>query len=93
MEHINIKFNIGDIVYSRAGRDKGRYYVVMWVKENFIGICDGEIHKVDKIKKKKCKHVLLTGKTNEYIKEKIFLNKKIINAEIKKIVCSHNFDE
>ena len=28
---------VGSIVCSKAGRDDGRYFVVMWQKENFVG--------------------------------------------------------
>ena len=45
-------FNVGDIVLSKAGRDSGRHYVVVSTEENFVFICDGDLHKNDKPKKR-----------------------------------------
>ena len=54
-------FNVGDIVLSRMGRDSGRHYIIMSAEENYVYICDGDFHKVDKPKKKKLKHIKATN--------------------------------
>ena len=47
-------FRDGNIVLSKAGRDKGNYFVVLkTVDENFVYIADGDLRKVDNPKLKK----------------------------------------
>lgn len=79
-------FNVGDIVLSKAGRDSGRYYVVVSQIENFVFICDGDLHKSDKPKKKKMKHVSATGSRSEYIAEKIAEDSKVTNTELRRAI-------
>ncbi len=43
----------GSIVYSKAGRDKGGYFIVMSQSGEYISICDGKGRKTDKPKRKK----------------------------------------
>lgn len=49
---------IGTIVRSKAGRDAGRYFVVVEVvDEQYVLIADGKYHKTDQPKRKKLKHL------------------------------------
>ena len=64
-------FSTGDIVLSKAGRDKGNYFVVMSLDDVFAEICDGDLRKADKPKKKKLKHLKSTGAYSLDIKDKI----------------------
>ncbi len=52
--------NIGKIVYSLHGHDKGRYYVVIFEKENYQYIADGRKRLVIAPKKKNPAHLTLT---------------------------------
>ena len=79
-------FNVGDIVLSKAGRDSGKYYVVVSQSENFVFICDGDLHKSDKPKKNKMKHVSATGSRSEYIAEKIAEDSKVTNTELRRAI-------
>jgi len=79
-------FNIGDIVLSKMGRDSGRYYIVVSVEDNFVYICDGDLHKTDKPKKKKIKHVKAMGKNSEYIAAKISEEAKATNTELRRAI-------
>lgn len=48
-----------DIARSTAGRDAGKYFVVVkLVDEQYCLICDGKLRKLEKPKKKKVKHLL-----------------------------------
>lgn len=50
--------NIGDIVISTAGRDAGKYFVVVGIAEGqYRLVCDGKLRKISKPKKKKIKHL------------------------------------
>ena len=79
-------FNVGDIVLSKMGRDSGRLYVVMSVVDNFAYICDGDLHKVDKPKKKKFKHMEKTPGNSEYVAGKIQDGLKVTNTEIRRSI-------
>ncbi|MDD6799586.1 MAG: RNA-binding protein [Firmicutes bacterium] len=47
----------GSAVKSKAGRDKGRYFIVTAVSEDYVWLSDGMLRKLEKPKKKKKKHV------------------------------------
>ena len=49
---------IGDVVVSRAGRDQGKYYaVIARESEDFVLLADGDLRKLDRLKRKRVKHV------------------------------------
>ncbi len=76
-------FRNGNIVLSKAGRDKGRYFVVLGViDDNFVLIADGDLRKVDNPKKKKIKHLENTGKTSERICEKLAEGIRVTNPDL-----------
>ena len=48
----------GYAVFSKKGRDKGRYFVVLYTLDaEFVMICDGDTRKLDHLKKKRRKHL------------------------------------
>jgi ribosomal protein L14E/L6E/L27E len=79
-------FNVGDIVLSTMGRDSGRHYIIMETEENYVYICDGDFHKVDKPKKKKRKHIKTTGAVSEYVAGKIAEGTKVTNTELRRAI-------
>lgn len=80
-------FSTGDIVLSKAGRDSGRYFVVVSVDGIFVYICDGDLHKADKPKKKKIKHLKNTGNSSEYIATKLAEDLKVTNTELRRAIA------
>ena len=54
---MSVEVTIGDLVVSRAGRDKGRPFVVLRTEENYVYLADGDLRKLDRPKKKKRMHV------------------------------------
>ena len=52
---------IGQIVFSKRGRDKDRAFVVMSVEGGYVFLADGKMRPLDKPKKKKAKHVQPTN--------------------------------
>ena len=60
----------GSIVYSKAGRDKGGYFIVMSQTGEYISICDGKGRKTDKPKRKKIKHVKAECRISRVCKQK-----------------------
>ena len=64
---------VGRVVFSRAGRDQGHYFVIVDViDEDHVAIANGCQRKVDNPKKKKIKHLVAKPEILEEIREKIF---------------------
>lgn len=55
----------GSLVYSRAGKDKGRLYLVLSEENGYVYLTDGDTRRVDRPKKKKLKHINKTNKVCE----------------------------
>mgnify|MGYP003440404124 CR=1 FL=1 len=47
----------GDIVKALTGRDKDRYFLVVFLKDDRAFITDGKTRKVNNLKKKNIKHI------------------------------------
>ena len=76
-------FRDGNIVLSKAGRDKGKYFIVLKVVDaDYVLIADGSLRKVDNPKLKKCKHLENTGKTSERVCEKLSEGLRVTNPEL-----------
>lgn len=54
---MSVDILVGDLVVSRAGRDKGRPFVVLRCEDGFVFLADGDLRRVDSPKKKKRMHV------------------------------------
>lgn len=79
---------LGQIVVSRAGRDTGRRFVVTKIiDELFVQICDGDLRRIEKPKKKKVKHLEPTGETVEVLEKKLTSNARISNSDIRKALA------
>ena len=74
---------VGKIVFSNAGRDKGKYLVVINCDENYVWVADGKERKLETPKRKNIKHISLTAnslnpdqfKTNKSLKKAIAVYK------------------
>ena len=76
---------LGHVVYSKAGRDEGKIFVITrLVDANYAYISDGDLRRVENPKKKKIKHLVITKDIIETISKKISMESKITNAEIRK---------
>jgi large subunit ribosomal protein L14e len=76
---------LGQLVYSKAGRDKRRPFVVVEIlNKEYVKVVDGDLRKVDRPKKKKNKHLLLTLTVFDAIEQKIQRKVKIYDDEIRK---------
>lgn len=78
---------IGRFAWSIAGRDKGRLFVITALADdNHVMVADGDIRRVDKPKKKKLKHLAMTGETAEVIAETFRNRKKPLDADLREAV-------
>lgn len=75
---------LGQVVYSKAGRDGDSYYVIVGVlNEEYVYIADGRLRKVENPKKKKRKHLIFTDIFSEEIRSSILDGKIVSNSKIK----------
>ena len=51
---------LGQIVLSKAGKDRGSFYAIVLEDEEFAFIADGRLRKVEKPKRKRKKHLAPT---------------------------------
>lgn len=80
----------GQIVRSLAGRDKGRFFLVVdLLDENHVLLSDGELRKVSLPKKKKIKHIAKTNQIDVKLQEALQADKKITNAEVRKSLSKY----
>lgn len=75
------------IVFSLAGRDKGRLFIVMETEPDFVYLVDGKLRKLETPKKKRRKHVAFAGPLGERLAGKILREDKVLNSEIRRALA------
>lgn len=82
---------IGQVVKSRAGRDKGKIFLVYSViDDQNVWIIDGDLRKLDNPKKKKIKHLIIYNTVLPELEYKLNNKVKINNAYIRKLLEPFN---
>ncbi len=85
---------LGRVARSRAGRDKGRYaLIVSIVDEEYVLIADGDLRKFHSPKKKKLKHLFLRPETADTIAVMLEAGKPLLDADIRKALKALNYDQ
>ena len=85
---------IGRVVFSKAGRDRGHYFVVVAVlDDNHVAIANGCQRKVDKPKKKKIRHLVAKPEVLEEIREKMSAKKRIFDSEVRNKLDAIGYQE
>lgn len=83
-----MELSAGDIVYSKAGRDKDKIFIVLEVLDSeYVFVADGVLRKVQKPKKKKIKHLKKTNIKAELIKRKLAQSKEVTNTDLKRLLA------
>lgn len=83
--------SIGQVVKSRAGRDKGRIFIVLdIIDKEYVYVVDGDLRKLDNPKKKKLKHLVVYNTVLQEFKNKIDNNIRINNSYVRKILEPFN---
>lgn len=73
----------GDVVYSKSGRDSGRYFAVVALeRENYVRIADGDVRRLKNAKLKNVKHLKVTGDRLERIAEKLEAGAQVFDSEL-----------
>jgi ribosomal protein L14E/L6E/L27E len=82
---------IGSIVFSRAGRDAGKFFIVVEiVDDKFVRIADGRMRPLSRPKLKKIKHLKATGDIHEKLREKLLNGSVVYDAEINSVIRKYN---
>lgn len=77
--------SLGQVVKSKAGRDKDRYFVVVGLqRDGYVLLADGDLRRLDKPKKKKMLHVTKCITVIDQVKNKLENGKKLTNAELRR---------
>jgi len=58
-----VEIGVGQVVFSKCGRDKGRAFVVLSVEDGYVFLADGQLRPLNRPKKKKAKHTQPTHAT------------------------------
>ena len=76
---------VGLLAYSKCGRDRKRLFcVVDVIDENFVLIADGMLHKIEKPKKKRLKHLSFVSEAHiEQLCDNESISKSINDYESK----------
>lgn len=78
---------VGQVVKSRAGRDKGRIFLVLdIIDEQNVSIIDGDLRKLDNPKRKKLKHLIVYNTVLSELKDKLDSKTEINNSYIRKLL-------
>lgn len=83
--------SVGQVVKSRAGRDKGRVFLIYDIidNHNFV-VVDGDVRKLNNPKQKKLKHLIVYNEVLSELKDKIDGKVKINDAYIRKLLEPFN---
>jgi len=77
-------YSRGSIVLSLAGRDSGRLFVILELRDNYALIADGRFHRIEKPKLKKLKHLSVKAADN--------IGEKPTNAELRRLTEKYNIN-
>ena len=81
---------IGSVVLSTQGRDKGMYFVVTAIGKDLYYLADGGMRKLKAPKKKNVKHVSNSGVVLTSIASKLTEGKKVFDSEVKSALRQFN---
>jgi ribosomal protein L14E/L6E/L27E len=80
---------LGQIVHSKAGRDKDRYFIVVGIIDNdYVLVADGQLRKINSPKKKKIKHLVFHENYSEDLQKKLMENESLTDADLRKSLQS-----
>jgi len=78
---------LGQVVKSRAGRDKGKIFLVFnIIDEQNVSIVDGDLRKLENPKQKKLKHLIVYNEILQELKDKKDSKIEINNSDIRKLL-------
>ncbi len=82
-------FCVGQVVYSKCGRDRGYPFLIHHIDGEYVFLVDGERHELSKPKKKKDKHVQMTKEIDLSMQDKLQNKLYVVDADIRKALAPH----
>ena len=83
---MNGPLELGGIVRSRAGRDRGRAFVILKIVDaDYVLLADGRLRTLERPKKKKRRHLLKASETRMELKE------HLLDADFRKFLAAQGF--
>jgi ribosomal protein L14E/L6E/L27E len=80
-------YSLGQIVYSKSGRDSGNAFIITEFNNDYVWLADGKIRKLDKPKKKKKIHIQITKTINADIRYKLENKLYLLDADLRKALA------
>ena len=77
------EFEIGSLVRSLAGHDKDSFFIIIKQDAEYVYLADGKIRRLDKLKRKKKKHVQITHHTDADLQRKLMSGGHVTDEDIK----------
>lgn len=81
-----MKLEKGSIVRSKAGRDSGKFLMVVGFTDKGVLVCDGKERPLERPKVKNPRHIALTNKSLQS-------EAMVSNRALKKALSAFNFEE
>ena len=78
---------LGRYCVSRAGRDKGKTFIIVGVGEDHVFVCDGGLRKFARPKKKKLMHLRVSLRGDDEIRALLSAGKAVQDARIRKSIA------
>ena len=79
-----LPIEVGSVVRSLAGRDQGRLFLVVEeVDDDFVMIANGDLRKMDRLKKKRRKHLKPTGSVVQALVDRLSNGEKVEDHELR----------
>lgn len=78
------RYEAGMLAWSRAGHDKDRLYVIVRTQGEYAYLCDGRLRPLEKLKKKKLRHIQVIRQIPKELQETAVEEMK--NEEIRKVI-------
>jgi large subunit ribosomal protein L14e len=88
IEVSNLNLTLGQVVYSKAGRDAGKGFIVIEILDDcYVLISDGDLRRIEKPKKKKVKHLEPTKDIIATLGQKLENKLKVSNSDMRKALA------
>lgn len=81
-----MELQIGQVVYSKMGRDRGMAFIVYKVEGEYAYLTDGEFRRLARPKKKKIKHIQPTKDIYWELSREISSGAYVMDSDIVKIL-------
>ena len=84
---MTVEYEVGQIVYSKSGHDKGGIFVIMSVEGEYVYLIDGKNRSLEKPKRKK---IQATKFVSSSLQQKLNQKSYLLNADIVKVLREYS---